>query len=156
MRAITVQLATTLLLAMAAPAMAQDATGTLRINGNIMISSGGDFVSARDGQPVVAGQRILVGDDSSATVEFASDCKRSFSSAGIHVIPPARCDNDRDDDRSQEREQSAEQGGAEGNAAASGAPAPWTTLATVLGGVAATAVLIEQQDDSPPDLPISR
>ena len=156
MRAITVPLVTTLLLAMAAPAMAQDATGTLRINGNIMISSGGDFVSARDGQPVVAGQRILVGDDASATVEFSSDCKRSFSSAGVHVIPPARCDNDRDDDQSQEREQSAEQGSGQGSTAVSGASAPWNTLAVALGGVAATAVLIEQQDDSPPDLPVSR
>ena len=156
MRAIIVPLATTLLLVMAAPAMAQDATGTLRINGNIMISSGGDFVSARDGQPVVAGQRILVGDDASATVEFSSDCKRSFSSAGVHVIPPARCDNDRDDDQSQEREQSAEQGSGQGDARVSEASSQWTTLATILGGVAATAVLIEQQDDSPPDLPVSR
>lgn len=149
-----------LVLATAFPALAQDVTATLRIHGQVMVSAGGDFVSARDGQPVLAGQRILVGDGASATVEYARDCTRSFDTAGVHVIPPGRCDEDRDDDReedrSRQREQSTEQGTGQGSATVSSAVTPWTALATALGAVAATGALMEQAEDSPPDHPISR
>ena len=149
-----------LVLATAFPALAQDVTATLRIHGQVMVSAGGDFVSARDGQPVLAGQRILVGDGASATVEYARDCTRSFDTAGVHVIPPGRCDEDRDDDReedrSRQREQSTEQGAGQGSATFSSAATPWTALATALGAVAATGALMEEQGDSPPDHPISR
>ncbi len=151
------------LLALAPTAMAQDATATLRIRGSVMVSSGGEFITARDGQVVIAGQRILVGDNASATVEYDRDCKRSFDTAGVHLIPPARCeddnDNDRDDeDRSQEREQqSAEQGGsAEGSVATASGTSQLATLAVALGGVVAGAGLMEQREESPPDHPVSR
>lgn len=159
MRAISSLLLATALLAMA-PAMAQDATATLRARGSVMVSSGGEFITARDGQPVIAGQRILVGENASATVEYDRDCKRSFDTAGVHLIPPGRCDDDDDrddDDRSQEREQqSVEQGGsAEASATASGT-SQLTTLAVALGGVVAGAGLMEQREESLPDHPISR
>lgn len=160
MRAIAPPIVGLLFLATAFPVVAQDVTATLRIHGQVMVSAGGDFVSARDGQPVLAGQRILVGDGASATVEYARDCTRSFDTAGVHVIPPGRCDEDRDDDReedrSRQREQSTEQGAGQGSATVSSAATPWTALATVLGAVAATGALMEQQEDSPPDHPISR
>ena len=160
MRAIAPPIVGFLFLATAFPALAQDVTATLRIHGQVMVSAGGDFVGARDGQPVLAGQRILVGDGASATVEYARDCTRSFDTAGVHVIPPGRCDEDRDDDReedrSRQREQSTEQGAGQGSATVSSAATPWTALATALGAVAATGALMEQQEDSPPDHPISR
>lgn len=161
MRAIALPSIALFVLATALPALAQDVTATLRIHGQVMVSAGGDFVSARDGQPVLAGQRILVGDGASATVEYARDCTRSFDTAGVHVIPPGRCDEDRDDDsreedRSRQREQSTEQGAGQGSATVSTAATPWTALATALGAVAATGALMERQEDSPPDHPISR
>lgn len=160
MRAIAPPIVGLLFLATAFPVVAQDVTATLRIHGQVMVSAGGDFVSARDGQPVLAGQRILVGDGASATVEYARDCTRSFDTAGVHVIPPGRCDEDRDDDReedrSRQREQSTEQGAGQGSATVSSAATPWTALATALGALAATGALMEQQEDSPPDHPISR
>lgn len=160
MRAIALPSIALFVLATALPALAQDVTATLRIHGQVMVSAGGDFVSARDGQPVLAGQRILVGDGASATVEYARDCTRSFDTAGVHVIPPGRCDEDRDDDReedrSRQREQSTEQGAGQGSATVSSAATPWTALATALGALAATGALMEQQEDSPPDHPISR
>ncbi|MDG6348283.1 hypothetical protein QAA18_05940 [Luteimonas sp. 8-5] len=160
MRAIAPPIVGLLFLATAFPVVAQDVTATLRIHGQVMVSAGGDFVSARDGQPVLAGQRILVGDGASVTVEYGRDCTRSFDTAGVHVIPPGRCDEDRDDnredDRSRQREQSAEQGAGQGSATVSSAATPWTALATALGAVAATGALMEQQEDSPPDHPISR
>lgn len=173
MRAKALPIAVIAILATALPALAQDVTATLRTRGNVMVSTGGEFVTARDGQPVLAGQRILVGDGASATVEYGRDCKQSFDTAGVHVIPPGRCDDndndndDRDEDnRSREREQSGEQGaeqsaaeqgaGGQGTAAASGMSGTWTSLAAALGGVAAAAAAIEEQDASPPDHPISR
>lgn len=161
MRAIAPPTIVLLLLATAHPALAQDVTATLRVNGQVMVSAGGDFVTARDGQPVLAGQRLLIGDGASATVEYGRDCKRSFDTAGVHVIPPGRCDEDRDDDsreedRSRQREPSTEQGMGQGGATVSSAATPWTALATALGAVAATGALMEQQEDSPPDHPISR
>jgi hypothetical protein len=164
MRAIAPPIVGFLFLATAFPALAQDVTATLRIHGQVMVSAGGDFVGARDGQPVLAGQRILVGDGASATVEYVRDCTRSFDTAGVHVIPPGRCDEDRDDDRqedreedrSRQRERSTEQGAGQGSATVSSAATPWAALATALGAVAATGALMEQQEDSPPDHPISR
>lgn len=154
-----------LFLAVAFPATAQDLAGTLRIRGNVMVSSGGEFTSARDGQPVLAGQRVLVGDGASATVEYDRDCKQSFETAGVHVVAPGHCDDSDDDrrdeeDRSRQREQSTQRGtgqgsGMQGSAAASAA-SPWAGLAAVLGGVAATGALMENEDVSPPDHPISR
>ena len=153
MRAIALPIAATLLLAMALPALAQDVAATLRIRGGVMVSAGDGFIEARDGQPVVAGQRILIRENASATVEYDRGCKRSFDTAGVHVIPPARCDDDddRDDeDRSQEQEQqSAEQG-------AASATNPLATLGVALGSVAAGAGLMEQREASPPDHPVSR
>lgn len=150
-----------LFLVVAFPTTAQDLAGTLRIRGNVMVSSGGEFTSARDGQPVLAGQRVLVGDGASATVEYDRDCKQSFETAGVHVVAPGHCDDSDDDrrdeeDRSRQREQSTDQGVGQGSATVSSAATPWTALATALGAVAATSALMEQQEDSPPDHPISR
>lgn len=161
MRAIALPSVAVLLLATANPALAQDVTATLRVNGQVMVSDGGNFVSARDGQPVIAGQRILVGDGASATVEYGRDCERRFDSAGVHIIPPGRCDEDQDDDRreedrSREGERPTEQRAGQGSATVSSATTPWAALATALGAVAATGALMEQGEDSPPDHPISR
>ena len=90
MRAIALPSVAVLLLATAYPALAQDVTATLRVSGQVMVSDGGDFVSARDGQPVIAGQRILVGDRASATVEYARDCERSCRGCSRAAISPGR------------------------------------------------------------------
>src|SRR5690606_23756280 len=154
-----------LFLAVAFPATAQDIAGTLRIHGNVMVSAGGEFTSARDGQPILAGQRLLVGDGASATVEYGRDCKQEFDAAGVYVVPPGRCDDSDDDrssdeDRPRQREQATEQGAGQGSgmggAAAAPASTPWMSLAAVLGGAAATGALMEKEDASLPDHPISR
>ena len=127
--------------ALAFPAMAQDiaVTATLRVQGPVMVSSGGEFATASDGQPIVAGQRIMVGDNASATVNYGQDCKRSYESAGVYTIEPARCDkrNRKDDQSSQ------------------GHPAV-TTAAVALGAAVAMAAVIQDREESPPDHPISR
>lgn len=132
------------LVAVAVPAMAQDVAATLRARGTVMVSTGGEFTSASDGQPVVAGQRLMVGDDGSATVEYGRNCKRTYDKAGVYTIPPARCDEGRDEDRSPE-----------GRAMAT-AEVPWTTLAVAVGSATAMAALMEPRGNSSPDHPISR
>jgi hypothetical protein len=129
-----------LIAAMAFPATAQNiaANGTLRIQGAVMVSSGGEFTTARDGQPIMAGQRIMVGENASATVNYARDCKRSYESAGVYTIEPARCDTRRKDDQSQEGHPTA------------------TTVAIVVGSAVAAAAVIQGSEETPPDHPISR
>ncbi len=148
--------------AMAAfPAAAQDLTGTLRTRGTVMISTGGDFVRATDGQPVAAGMRLMVGDDGSATVDYGPDCKRSYTDAGTYTIVPARCDdNDRkQDDRS--RQEDARQDGTQGQSgqgtSAVGNDSLLAQLGIMVGATVAGAVAIEQSGDSvEPDHPVSR
>lgn len=133
------------LLVMTLPVLAQDATATLRIQGNVMVSSGGEFTTAVDGQPVLAGQRVMVGDNGTATVNYGPDCKRTFDSAGVYLIPPGRCDERRKDDKSQEQQASVQ-----------GTGSTWTTLAVTLGATAIGATALQQEDDTPPDTPVSR
>lgn len=147
-------------LSMALPAMAQDAAATLRIQGNVMVSSGGEFTTATDGQPVVAGQRIMVGDDGSATVNYGPDCKRSYESAGVYLVEPSRCEQRKNDDKSQQKQQQQQASGqgspTGGNAAAVGNGGTWTTLGIALGSAIAGAAALQQGDDVPPDRPVSR
>jgi hypothetical protein len=141
------------------PAATQNLTGNLRAQGTVMVSTGGDFVRAVDGQPVAAGMRLMVGDDGSATVEYGPDCKRSYTDAGTYTIVPARCDdNDRKrDDRSRQEDarQDGTQPGQDTGAAENGSL--WAQLGIIAGAAVAGAVAIEQMDDQvPPDHPVSR
>lgn len=145
--------------AMAAfPVAAQDLTGTLRAQGTVMVSTGGDFVRATDGQPVAAGMRLMVGDDGSATVEYGPDCERSYTDAGTYTIVPARCeDNDRKrDDRS--RQEDARQDGSQGQGAtAAGNGSLLAQLGIIVGAAVVGAVAIDQIGDQVlPDHPLSR
>ena len=143
------------------PVAAQDLTGTLRAQGTVMLSTGGDFVRAADGQPIVAGMRLMLGEDGSATVEYGPDCRRSYTEPGTYTIVPARCDdNDRkQDDRS--RQEDARQDGLHGQsgqgAGAVGSSSLWTQLGVIAGATVAGALAIEQAGDQiAPDRPVSR
>jgi len=124
----------------AAPASAQDLTATLRIQGTVMVSTGGEFHDATDGQPIVPGQRIMVADGATATVQFSRDCKRSYTQAGVYTITPALCDQD-------ERERQGEEGGEQG--AEAGSSSPLTTVGIILGTVIAFPLVVDQLDDDP-------
>lgn len=116
----------------AAPAGAQDLTATLRINGTVMVSTGGDFHDATDGQSILPGQRIMVGESASATVQFSQDCKRTYNQAGVFTITPALCEQDA-------RERASEAGGG----------SPLTTTGIILGTVIAFPLVVDQFDDDP-------
>lgn len=151
------------------PVSAQSLTGTLRTGGTVMISTGGEFIRAIDGQPVSAGMRLLVGEDGSASVEYGPDCKRSYDAAGTYTIAPGHCDNDRKQDdksRKEDAQQSQAQGETQGgsqagqgaSAATGGSSGPLLTQLGIIGGtVAAGAAALEQQgNEVAPDQPVSR
>lgn len=139
-----------LALAACMPAGAQNLAATLRVDGDVRISMGADFVPATDKQPVLVGQRILVGENATAKVVYTRDCSRSYGDPGVYTVGPADCRKDKD--RKDEQQQQA---GTEGNGSGSGGSPLLGTLSTVLGTVLAGQQLLEHQDDSKPDRALS-
>lgn len=127
--------AASLALSVAATASAEDSAPILRVDsGTIMTSQGGEFANAQTGQALVAGERLMVTEQSAATVTYAKDCTRTYSAPGVYVIE-ADC-----------------------RKAAAIAGTDWAGAATVVGGVVVAAALLEQMDqqDYVAPLPVSR
>jgi hypothetical protein len=73
---------------LAAPAFAQDATATLRVDiGSAMVSNGGEFVSAPSGTAVPAGSRVMLAEGSQATLVYPNGCTQPLTSAGVFGVP---------------------------------------------------------------------
>jgi hypothetical protein len=139
-----------LALAVCLPAGAQDLAATLRVNGDVRISMGADFVPATDKQPIVVGQRILVGENATAKVVYGRDCSRSYGDPGVYTVGPADCRKDK-----KRKDQQQQQAGTEGTAGASGGTPLVGTLSTVLGTVLAGQQSLEHRKDSEPDRALS-
>lgn len=74
--------------AAAAPAYAEDPAPTLQVDsGTVMTSQGGEFVTAASGASVAPGTRIMLAENSSATVTYANGCSAVISAAGVHAVP---------------------------------------------------------------------
>ncbi|HEY4530697.1 MAG TPA: hypothetical protein VIG97_10305 [Luteimonas sp.] len=74
----------------AAPAFAQQeaATATLRVDaGSVMVSNGGEFVTATSGTQVPAGARVMLAEGSRATLVYPGGCSQPLSSAGVFGVP---------------------------------------------------------------------
>ena len=127
------------------PAASQNLTAVLRVQGNVMVGNGNGFVPAVDRQPIVAGQRIMVGDGASATVAYSSDCKRSYSDAGVYTVEPGNCKS-RDRDRTQDES-------AENTLAETAGGQTLQTVGIILGSTILAAEGIRQQEN---DTAISR
>lgn len=81
----TALIASVLSLAMA-PAFAQDAP-RLSFSGDVMVSSGGEFVSAANGQVVMPGQTFMVERGSAATLSYPGNCAMSYNVPGTYRVP---------------------------------------------------------------------
>ncbi len=80
-------LLTALVLSLAMGAAFAQTTPTLTFQGDVMVSSdSGDFVSAANGQTVVAGQSIMVPPGGSATLAYSDGTIATFG-AGTHTVP---------------------------------------------------------------------
>ena len=74
----------------AAPAFAQQeaATATLRVDaGSVMVSNGGEFVSATSGTQVPTGARVMLAEGSRATLVYPGGCTQPLTSAGVFGVP---------------------------------------------------------------------
>lgn len=74
----------------AAPAFAQQeaATATLRVDaGSVMVSNGGEFVSATSGTQVPTGSRVMLAEGSRATLIYPGGCSQPLTSAGVFGVP---------------------------------------------------------------------
>lgn len=131
-------------LATLAPAhAAEESAPTLRVDsGSVMTSTGGEFVTAASGTPVIPGTRVMLAEGSSASLVYANGCTASIAAAGVHAVP-AVC-------------QAAGSQTAFGTAASAGvdwASAGWLFLGTavVAGGLASM-----DTESAPPPPPVSR
>lgn len=134
----TAVIAAALSLAMSPVAFAQDDDAArLTVSGHVMVSSGGEYVSADDGQAVAPGQSLMVAEESAATVTYEDNCKLSYTEPGTYVIPQ---------DEECERIAALAAQGATGTGAGVGTgvgASAATTAAIVAGVVAATAAGIQ-------------
>src|SRR5690606_16394966 len=75
-------------LAAAAPAQAEQAAPTLRVDSrSVMTSTGGEFVTAASGTTVTPGTRVMLAEGSSASLVYANGCTASIAAAGVHAVP---------------------------------------------------------------------
>lgn len=73
-------------LVMAMPAFAQGTSITLQAQGNVMVSTDGDFVTAPTGTNLEAGNRVMLADGASARVVYDNGCDVAFEEAGVYTI----------------------------------------------------------------------
>lgn len=136
----------------AAPVAAQDLTATLRIHGNVMVGTGAGFQAALDGQPVLPGQRIMIGEGGSATVKFSKDCERTYRSAGVFTVTPALCQEDQEESQQdQQKESSAEQNAAPQTEMGNTAGSSPSMIVSVMGAVSVIGVAVVMADNDDPD-----
>ncbi|MFZ7095381.1 hypothetical protein ACOPJQ_02850 [Luteimonas dalianensis] len=126
-------------------ANAQDDAVTVRVDaGNVMASEGGEFVTVASGASLAPGSRIMLAENSSASVVYANGCTASISAAGVHAVP-AVC-----------------QAGSQNQAAVgttTAAGIDWASAGWLFLGTAAVAAGLSQMDDGdplPPPPPVSR
>ncbi|HET6397164.1 MAG TPA: hypothetical protein VFF91_10035 [Pseudoxanthomonas sp.] len=132
---------------MPAAALAQEGSATQPVatlqvqSGNVQTTNAaGDFVPASSGVQLAPGNRVLVPAGGSAVVTYPNGCQVVLTTPGVHTVAPTCV---------------AGVGTSSGTAAAPNAAG---TVALVAGGVALTAVAMEEtlddEDDERP--PVSR
>ena len=55
-------------------------------SGNVLISTGGEFVAAAPGQTLAPGHRVLVPEGASARLEYGNGCQKALSTAGVYTV----------------------------------------------------------------------
>jgi hypothetical protein len=117
------------LLAVSTVASASGPAATLHVErGSVMTSQGGEFATAKSGQALAAGERLMLGEDSAAAVAYPNGCQREFSAPGVYVVE-ADCQK--------------------------AAAVDWGGAATVATGVAVGAAVLKSMDQTDPP-PVSR
>jgi len=76
----------TALAGLMAPAIAQETIGTMQVNGSVSTSMGGDFMPAASGESIQAGERIMVGEGSSASISFTNGAVVNYTTPGVYTV----------------------------------------------------------------------
>jgi hypothetical protein len=72
----------------AAPALAADRVGTLSAQtGTVLINQGEEFITATEGQPLMAGDRVMVMEGGSAELTFLDGCVLPVVSGSLLDVP---------------------------------------------------------------------
>lgn len=139
MKTLTKLALATAVAALSLPAFAQQTIGTLTVNsGTVMTSEGGEFASASTGSSIQAGERLMVSENSSASVTFTNGTVVNYTAPGVYTItmPVA---------------------GVGTAGATAGGASTAATVGIVLGAAVLGAAGVEANgDDVPPDSPVSR
>src|SRR3546814_18488044 len=80
-------------IALALPAFAQETIGTLTVHsGTVMTSTGGEFASAGSGEAIQLGERVMLGENSSASITFSYGAVVNSTAPGVYklTVLPAR------------------------------------------------------------------
>lgn len=82
-------LATAIAFASFSPAVfAQEEGVTLRVtSGSAMTSQGGDFVTAASGTMLEPGSRVMLAENSTATLVYSNGCTQPLTAAGVYGVP---------------------------------------------------------------------
>ncbi|HEY4530698.1 MAG TPA: hypothetical protein VIG97_10310 [Luteimonas sp.] len=136
-------------------AFAQDpatdaAIGLTVENGSVLVSTGGEFVQATPGQVLQPGQRVLVAEGASASLNYSGGCQTPLAQPGVYTVS-ATCNVA--GTRTTGEGSSATAGGAGGSAIGTG-----TVVAGVVGGIAVVAAVAGgggSDDPPPPPPPVS-
>lgn len=64
-----------------------DVVATLQVNkGVVMTSTGSEYASAVSGQSLVKSERVMIAQDSSATVTYSNGCKRVLDAPEVYTV----------------------------------------------------------------------
>lgn len=68
----------------------EDAVATIRVDGGVIMLSEQDrpFMTVVDGQPAAVGDRLMVAEESGATVRYNDGCDQKYDEPGIYEIEP--------------------------------------------------------------------
>ena len=55
-------------------------------SGSVLVSTGGEFSPATQGQALAPGQRVLVSEDSAATLTYGNGCQKALGTPGVYTI----------------------------------------------------------------------
>lgn len=152
---------------------ASPAIGLQVDGGTILVSDGADFVQATSGQTLQPGQRVMVPEGASASLNYSGGCQTALGQPGVYTVS-ATCNVAGSQSAGESTTANAGAGtttspGTAGGAAASGAGAAGgtgaaigtgTIVAGVVGGVAVIAAAAggggSDDPPAPPPPPISR
>lgn len=131
-------------------------------NGSVLVSTGGEFVQATTGQMLQPGQRVLVAEGASASLDYSGGCQTPLAQPGVYTVS-ATCNvagtrSTGEGSTGTGSAGTASTTTAAGTGSAAATVGTGTVVAGVVGGVALIAAVAGgggSDDPPPPPPPVS-